>query len=127
MAECDVNNVEMFNEDDYLAAMMENNHKQEDCDNDLSYQFDCSSHDPQECSNEKGKFSTISPLSYIKDAHQLGQVMNVKNVKLHCDKEKGMKIQCLQVDHQILVPHTVPWWLDHKYFHHRQAEVRLAL
>ena len=83
----------MFNEDDNLVVINENNHEQEDCDNDLSHLSDCSSPHPQKYSMEKGKFFTILPQSTI-------EYMVVKNVKLHSNKEKGMKIQYLQVYHQ---------------------------
>ena len=99
-SENDVNNVDVFNEDDYLDAMIENNHEQEYYDNDLSQSMNPSdhiSHDPQECLKENRKFSTILSQSFIEDVHKLKyipQVMNVKNVSY-----KGMKIQYLQVDH----------------------------
>ena len=103
MSENSVNNEDVFNKDDYLVVI-ENNHEQEDCDNDLSQSMNLSHHvlhDPQECLKEKGEFLTILPQSFIENVHKLKyipQIMNVKNVSY-----KGMKIQYLQVDHPMVL------------------------
>ena len=95
-----VNNMDVSNES--LAVMNENDHEQEDCDDNLICLSDSISHHSQKYLKKEGKFSTILSQSMIKDVYKLEctpQVMNVKNVKSHCNKEK-MKMQYLQVDHQ---------------------------
>ena len=87
------NNPNNVNEGEDLAAMIENNHEQEDCDNDLSQSMNPSdTHDPQECLKEKGK-------SILQELKCIPQVMKV-----------NLKIQYLQLNHPrvYFILHTVP-------------------
>ena len=77
-SENDTNNVDVFNEDDYLVAMIANNHEQEDCD-DISQSMNLSYNSQyiQKYLKEKGKFSTILLHNNVQELQYVLPIMNV--------------------------------------------------